>query len=151
MAVRGGHRLRAHIAKALAAQGVQNVRVGFFETARYPDGTPVAAVAAWQEFGTQNADGSQQIPERPAFRNSLRKGRDDVQRLIRERIDSTEMVVGENLAHELGELVKGQLQTEIVELRRPPNAPATILRKGSSNPLVDTGKMLRSVTHRART
>ena len=148
MAVRGGHILRAKLRAALAAQGIKSLRVGFFESARYPDGTPVAAVMAWQEFGTRRADGSQHIPERPAFRQALKRGEDDVRQLVRESIDPETMVVSDTLALELGEMVKGHVQRQIVELKKPPNAPATIAAKGSTNPLVDTGKALRSVTHR---
>lgn len=38
------------------------LEVGFFEDAWYPDGTPVAQVAAWQEYGTDVA------PARPFMR-----------------------------------------------------------------------------------
>ena len=41
--------------------------VGFFESATYPDGTPVAYVAAIQEFG--NPAGNN--PSRPFFRNAI--------------------------------------------------------------------------------
>lgn len=45
------------------------VEVGFFETAKYSDGTSVAAVAASNEFGVP----SQGIPSRPFFRNAISK------------------------------------------------------------------------------
>ena len=43
------------------------IEVGFFESAKYPDGTSVAYVAAIQEFG--NPKGS--VPSRPFFRNAI--------------------------------------------------------------------------------
>lgn len=56
----GGDRLMAHLDRILArVKSAQAVRVGFLEGATYPDGTPVAKVAAVQEFG-----GSMKIPER---------------------------------------------------------------------------------------
>ena len=73
MAVRGGHRLKASIRKGLSAQGVTRVTVGFYKTATYPDGTPVAAVAAWNEFGTKGGGWGGPIPERPFFRQTVRK------------------------------------------------------------------------------
>ena len=51
--VRGGRRLATFLRKARAAKHV-DTDVGFFDSARYSDGTPVAAVAAWNEFGTRN-------------------------------------------------------------------------------------------------
>jgi hypothetical protein len=41
------------------------LRAGFLENATYPDGTPVATVAAANEFGTRR------IPARPFFRNMI--------------------------------------------------------------------------------
>lgn len=42
------------------------------------------------------------------------------------------------------------ISQEIIALDTPPNSPATIARKGSSNPLVDTGDMARSTTWELR-
>lgn len=42
------------------------------------------------------------------------------------------------------------ISQEIIALDTPPNSPATIARKKSSNPLVDTGDMARSTTWQIR-
>lgn len=56
----GGDKLQAHLDRILErVKSAQAVRVGFLEGATYPDGTPVAMIAAVQEFG-----GSIPIPER---------------------------------------------------------------------------------------
>ena len=60
----GGKKLQRLLREA-GKGGVSGVKVGFFSTAKYEDGTPVAAVAAWNEFGTKT------IPERPFFRRAL--------------------------------------------------------------------------------
>ena len=59
---RGGKKLQRLLREA-GKGGVSGVKGGFFSTAKYDDkrGTPVAAVAAWNEFGTET------IPERPFF------------------------------------------------------------------------------------
>ena len=57
---RGGKRL-ARLLREAGKGGVKSVQVGFFSTAKYQDGTPVAAVAAWNEFGTKNIP--KNIPE----------------------------------------------------------------------------------------
>ena len=144
--VRGGKRLKKFIRDALRAKDGPDVEVGFFATAKYPDGTPVALVAAVNEFGTDDGH----IPERPFFRNAIRKGKEPVRE-----------VLAENLTHENGyaldrrtlELVGHQLTAEIkksiVTLRDPPNAPSTIKAKGSANPLIGkTSTMILAVTHR---
>lgn len=46
----------------------------------------------------------------------------------------------------LGVLAQGDIQMEITALSSPPNTPSTIARKGSSNPLIDTGAMRGAVT-----
>ena len=46
------------------------------------------------------------------------------------------------------EQVAGDVRRNITKLRTPPNAPATITKKGSSNPLIDTGTMRQSVRGR---
>lgn len=140
--VRGGHVLQRTIREALRASNVNSLQVGFFKSARYPDGTQVAAVAAFNEFGTKN------IPERPFFRQALRKSRDGVREIVATEIDSKKLEVGRGLAGQIGAHVAGEVQRRIVDLRDPPNAPITVARKGSSNPLVDTGQLRTSATWR---
>ena len=84
---RGGKKLREFIRKAKTADGVKDVEVGFYSTAKYPDGTPVTNVALWNEFGfeskyfpVQTTGGTWlfikrqtplQVPERPFFGSPL--------------------------------------------------------------------------------
>ena len=42
--------------------------------------------------------------------------------------------------------VTAATQNYIIKLREPPNSKKTIKEKGSSNPLIDTGQMMQSVT-----
>ena len=136
---RGGKKLQRLLREA-GKGGVSGVKVGFFSTARYEDGTPVAAVAAWNEFGTKN------IPERPFFRNALAESERSVGRILQAGLDTKKMVVGEQLAGRVGAHVQGKIQDSITSLKEPPNSPSTIRAKQSSNPLVDTGFMRDSVT-----
>ncbi len=136
---RGGKKLERVLREA-GKGGVSGVAVGFFSTARYEDGTPVAAVAAWNEFGTET------IPERPFFRRALAEAEDGIIRVLKAGIDTEKMVVDDRLAGRVGAYVQGEIQESITALREPPNAPETIARKGSSNPLIDTKHMRQSVT-----
>ena len=47
----------------------------------------------------------------------------------------------------IGVIAVGKVQQYMTDLRTPPNAHSTIAKKGSSNPLIDTGAMRQSVTH----
>ena len=49
-----------------------------------------------------------------------------------------------------GILFKNAIQREITNLKEPPNAESTIFKKGSSNPLIDTGLMRSKVEWKLR-
>ena len=142
----GGRRLRGQLARAKRAQRgmVDEVRVGFFASSRYPDGTPVTNVAAWNEFGT-----SRGIPERPFMRLSARDSRDELRTHIKQTIDPKTMAVSQQDANRMGALLAFNIQRTIKKLREPPNSPVTIARKGGkSNPLINTGQMVNDVTYK---
>lgn len=143
----GGKQLSLAVAAAQRAAANQELRVGFFATAKYPDGTPVAYVAAIHEFGADNAGRNHEvvIPERPYFRDALETVVPQVTDHVRRRLDARTLDVGP-LMDEIGLMVAEEVQDSITRLRQPENAESTILRKGSSNPLVDTGQMRASVT-----
>src|SRR5208282_5520025 len=71
--IKGGNKFSDALQKLAGKLSTgKSVRIGFFENAVYPDGTPVAMVAAIQEWGAPRAG----IPPRPYFRNmiSAKKG-----------------------------------------------------------------------------
>ena len=121
----GGKKLQRLLREA-GKGGVSGVKVGFFSTAKYQDGTPVAAVAAWNEFGTKT------IPERPFFRNALAESERGVANVLKAGIDTKKMVVDEQLAGRVGAHVQGKIQDSITALKDPPNAPETIARSARS-------------------
>ena len=124
------------------AKSAKDVDVGFFSKARYPDGTPVAAVAAWNEFGTRYT------PERPFFRNAIEGASPDLLEVVKAYVDPMEMQFTTYIAGRIGLAMQARVQKSITVLREPPNHPDTIKHKGSSNPLIDTGVMRQSVTFR---
>ena len=144
--ITGGKKLDAFF-RGAGKGGVEGVRVGFFASAKYDDGTPVAAVAAWNEFGTKKPNGSQHIPERPFFRNAIENAKSEVLDLLKAEMNPKVMAVTPLLANRIGAKVQGGIQQEIARLRQPPNAPTTTATKGSSSPLIDTGFMRASVTY----
>ncbi|MYE83318.1 MAG: hypothetical protein F4X36_16065 [Gammaproteobacteria bacterium] len=144
--IKGGRRTDKYIADALkrARSGARSVAVGFFETARYPDGTKAAFVAAVNEFGTNDG----RIPERPFLRQSIEEAKDELAPLVEQLTDPETLRIDDRLPDAVGTAMTNIIQRRITALTDPPNAPATVARKGSSNPLIDTGFLRRSVTHR---
>lgn len=137
--LKGGDALKAKLAEiARNASSASEVRVGFLEGATYPNGTPVALVAAvhnwgkWPFFTNMIA---QKSPEWPAAISGLLKANNyDALRTLQLT----------------GEAVAGQLRQAIVDTNSPALAPSTIRRKGFAKPLVDTGQMLNSVDYEVK-
>lgn len=48
----------------------------------------------------------------------------------------------------LGLVMSTQIQEYLTKLRTPPNHPATVQNKGSSNPLIDGGHLRQSITYK---
>ena len=110
---------------ATAIRDIQSkkLRVGWFDTARYQDGTPVAYIAAIQEFG----HGA--IPPRPfmrptieqqrqAWRDTLRKG---VKQVLAERLTFEQMLTAFGLS------AAGEVAESIKAVTAPPLSPITLL------------------------
>lgn len=99
--------------------------------------------AASNEFGTRDGH----IPERSFIRAAVDEGdariNDNADRLWGQ---VTEGRLTKKLAlANMGELIQRMIQRKITTLRQPINAPSTVARKKSSNPLIDTGRMRASI------
>lgn len=131
---------KGSLANALAKYKDMNasVRVGVLEDATYPDGTNVAQVAFWNEYGTATT------PSRPFFRYTVNENRKNwvlsVKNLMKMHNDP-QKVMGL-----MGEHIKGQIVQSIVTWSDPPNAPYTVAKKGFQKPLIDSGQMSRSIS-----
>ena len=120
--------------------GGGEVAVGFMAGATYPDGTPVAAVAFWNEYG-----GPGRQP-RPFFRQMIAKESPTWPGKMAKLAKATDYD-GDKVLALMGEDIKGALQQSINEFQSPPLAPSTIEAKGFAKPLIDTSHMLNSVTY----
>lgn len=134
-------------AKVLATlEGLDGLegKVGWFESAHYPGGTPVAYVATIHEFGTGR------IPARPFMRPAVADHGGEWLELIGQGVKAA-MMGGQSPAEVL-ELVMLQAAGNVAEKIQslPPLDPkasaVTIKRKGHSKALIDTGQMFQSVT-----
>ncbi len=154
--------------------GVQ-AKVGWFEGSAYPDGTPVATVAHWQEVGVP----SQNIPPR-SFMRSTAMEKDAEWKGLSNTV-SQRVLAGKMTAHEAIEAIalkaEGDIAHKIATIQDPPLSKITlgarkyramgkkvtgatigeIARKlddgtldvsgVSDKPLVDSAVMVNSLTH----
>lgn len=126
------------------------VKYGFLDKGSnvYPDGQTTAQVAVWNEYGTE-IDGKERVPERPFFRTSWERNNKRYLALIiayyRSILDG-KVKEAEVFFDLLGAKASNDLKQDITAFSTPPNAPSTIKRKKSSNPLIDTGRMRAAVT-----
>ena len=90
------------------------------------------------------------IPERAFLRNGYDENKDDVLNRVDALLDD---VIGGTMSTDqffevIGLLMKSRIQDYARDLDSPPNHPYTVERKGSSNPLVDTGDMIGAITYK---
>lgn len=144
---KGGDALMARLKEiADKAGNGGTLRAGFLENATYPDGTPVALVAAVNEFGRPE----QNQPPRSFFRTMIAEKQKGWPRALGALAKSNDYDIDKTLG-QMGEGIKGQLQESIRQLDSPPLAPVTVARKGFDKPLVDTGHMMNSVDYEVDT
>lgn len=139
----------AWLIKTLQALGSTRVAVGWHDTARYPDGMPVAEVAYVHEFG----DLSERIPPRPMMRPVIAAQQSAWSQLMGEKIKAVidGKITAEQALIFMGELAAGQIREQITKIDEPPLKEATIKerqRKGyqPDKPLVRTKHLLATVT-----
>jgi len=89
------------------------------------------------------------IPARPYIRSTVDTNEEKYGRTaesLGKRIADGKVHKADALAL-MGQLIEKDIKRTIIELRSPPNAPATIRKKGSDNPLVDTGLLGGSIRY----
>ncbi|WP_407651797.1 hypothetical protein [Bombella saccharophila] len=145
--MRGGAKLAKYLNDVQRnATNAKRVSVGFFRDATYPDGTPVATVAAVQEFG------SDRIPARSFMRTTIAERSRQWPCAAEAALRATRCDARQALER-LGAAVSNDVQQKIAAITEPPLAPSTVrqrLKKGSERPdkpLIDTGHMAQSVRY----
>ncbi|MDE2426357.1 MAG: hypothetical protein KGO96_10680 [Elusimicrobia bacterium] len=128
----------ARTAKKL--NGSSTLRVGFLEGAKYPNGTPVALVAAVQNFGAP----SRGIPPRPFFSSMVRERQSEWPDRIEQALKATDSDANKAL-QQVGHSIVADLKQSIMDTNEPRLKQATIDRKGFEKPLIDTGVLISSV------
>ena len=140
--IKGGDRWEAHLKEYASKLGRPvTLSVGWQDGAAYPDGTPVAAVVAGNEYGRPSAG----QPPRPAIRNMVAARSPEWGPKFAALLKAN----GGDATHaleQMGEAIKGEMQQAIADYSGPALKPSTVARKGSAKPLVDTGQELASIT-----
>lgn len=144
--------MSAHLEKAIEQLKKKVLKVGWFDTSKYADGTPVAYVAVVQEMG----DPKSGIPSRPFMRPTAKTKKEEWKKTL--AAGSRKVVRGEldtvTMLDSFGGVAAGDIATAISKVDSPPLAASTIAarkRKRKSpgvsvKPLVDTGLMIQSVS-----
>lgn len=142
--LKSASKLADRLAKIVrSTEGLPRVSVGFLRGATYPDGTPVALVAATNEFGVA----AHNQPPRPFFRLMVANDSPGWPAAIATNMKALDYDAKKTLDR-MGQGIKGQIQDSIQALTSPPLAPSTVKRKGFDKPLVDTGHMASSIDYR---
>lgn len=103
---------------------------------------PLAVVAAIHEFGLGD------MPQRSFLRSAYDENLPMIDKMIQRVADGAVFGLGTNAAlNQLGNVVQGMVQRKIVDGPFVPNSPATIKRKKSSKPLIDTGHLRQSIRY----
>ena len=139
------------IKKVLEELGRKEIKVGFFESAKYPDGTPIAYVAAIQEFGHGP------IPPRPFMRPAEQQNAAKWQKGVAAGVKAAlnGSITIEHALEQVGMVAAGDVRKAIKAVTAPPLADSTISARqrrlkgkkaASIKPLVDSGQMIQAVT-----
>jgi hypothetical protein len=140
---RGWRRIRRQL--KLIDNSYTKVGVQQGELHKSADGelSDLVVIAAVNELGTRR------IPSRPFMRNAVDGNQVQLYRTQLEMY--SDVVQGKKTVRTalsaIGEFMTAKVKREIKTLRTPPNAPATVKRKGSDNPLIDQGQLIQSITH----
>ena len=137
----------------------------------YPEPSKEGGVAMIQEYGARipvtpkmraffRSRGVFLSPQKTVIvipeRSFLRAGFDKHQK---ETLDQAAKMAGHMLAGSIsveqyldtvGLLLSSKIKDYAIQLKTPPNAALTVLWKGSSNPLIDSGQMVRAITWKVK-
>ena len=139
MEIKGGNTFEPtleHIARM--ASNASAVHVGFLSEATYPNGTPVALVAAIHNYGRW-----------PFFSDMIAKRSPEWPKAIGDLLVANHYDALRTLQM-TGEGVAAQLRKQIQDTVAPTLAESTIKRKGFDKPLIDTSHLFNSVDYQVK-
>jgi len=133
------------IVKEFAKYKTPHVKVGVLSSAPADKKTKanLASIAAYNEFGTSR------IPARPFMAQTFDQNYSEIRSFIESEsgkiIDLKQTIPG--ALSKIGLFYQAKTQAQITRGEFVPNSPLTIKMKGSSKPLIDTGRLRQSINH----
>lgn len=121
---------------------------------KYPDGTPVAQVALWNEYGTYNSDGSVRSPARPFMRPAYQENKTALDALRRDVVGRVNegKLTPEKALNTLGYRMWQWIRAKILSNVPPPLSPRTLAKKRREGrpgvTLIDTRRMLDTLSYK---
>ena len=140
---RGWKRIKRSLKRMNTSYTKVGVQEGTQHKSKEGELSDLVVIATANEFGTKR------IPSRPFMRNAMDKNQVT---LFKTQLKMySEVLAGTKNVRDalavIGEVAVAKVKKEIRNLKFPPNAPSTIARKGSDNPLIDEGQLVQSITH----
>lgn len=118
------------------------VKVGLFGEGNDPKNN-MAYLGSVHQFGSNKM----KIPKRPFVSNAFDKNESEFKNFVSDEyknvIDGKQNF--KKMVDRIGVKHEGQMKKGITEYNYVPNKPKTIIRKGSSTPLIDNGQMRNSI------
>ena len=121
-----------------------SIKVGFPSEKAETESTDQEGVSALLKATVNNFGIG--VPKRPFMNIAFAKNKNNYKKIVKKQLSKVEVLDYTKFLNQLGIKAQGDVQREITALRSPANNSATIRAKGSSNPLINTGHMLQSVT-----
>lgn len=118
---------RESLQKAIKGLGNTESSVGWFESAKYPDGAPVAGVAAVQEFGSA----ARSIPPRPFFRTTVAEQENAWSKTAEQAAQAVVkgQIAPDSMAEALALRAEGDVRRTISKITEPPLSTVTLLAR----------------------
>lgn len=118
---------------------------GLGEHPNSDDGTTIVEVGAVNEFGSIG------VPERPFLRTTMAQRHTEYENIKKQLL--ADIITGKKTVARAIAILGIKAQADVVSTINnwddPPNSPETVDHKGSSQPLVDTGVMKKSINWEA--
>lgn len=128
--------------KMLEDFGKLEVRIGLQQGKTEKNGVDLVDVAMFNEFGTVHS------PSRPFLRDSVDAHAAEINTFLQSMVNIiAKGGSAESVLKKIGVFQKGLVQKEIANGTFVPNSEATIKKKGSDKPLIDTGRMRQSINY----
>ncbi|MHA2023995.1 MAG: hypothetical protein ACTSWQ_10075 [Candidatus Thorarchaeota archaeon] len=134
---------RFDLKEKVASMQNTTVKVGFPknspETHSQRDGVTALFKATVHNFGLG-------VPLRPFMLKSFHQNKSKYDSIVKKALGDIENLEFKIFVEKLGVVASQDVKQAIIDLKDPPNRQSTVDQKGSSNPLIDSGHMMQSVT-----